>query len=120
MAGKQPESDAAFVDALMAHLPTTAVPPSLESRILADFDRVAEARKPGAVARWARHWRDRVWPGAPVWQPASLMALSLIIGLVAGAFVPSASLSASTSTTTTDQMLSATDTTSALDMYKDL
>ncbi len=121
MAGNEPENDAAFVDALMSHLPTTAVPSSLEARILADFDRIAERNKPGAMKRWMLRWRDRVWPGAPVWQPASLLALSLAIGLAVGAFVPTSSLSAApTSTANTDQVLSATDTTSALDLYKDL
>lgn len=118
MAEKEPRNDAAVVDALIARLPTTAVPPSLEARILADFDRIAEAHEPGKIKRWALSWRDRLWPGAPVWQPVSLLALSLAIGLVAGAFVPASSLTAATATT--DQTLSALDTTPALDLYKDL
>lgn len=114
------ERDTAFVQKLMARLPTTAVRPSLEARLLADFDRIAEANKPGALMRWAVRWRDRIWPGAPVWQPASLLALSLAIGLVAGALVPASTLSSAANSTTQDQTLAATDTAPALDLYKDL
>jgi hypothetical protein len=112
--------DAAFVNEMMAKLPATAVPPSLEARILADFDRVAEANRPGAVTRWARRWRDSVWPGAPVWQPASLLALSLAIGLMAGALVPTSTLATAVNSGSSEQALTATDTASTLDLYKDL
>jgi hypothetical protein len=112
------EQDAKFVNDLLRRLPTTPVTPALESRILADFDEAAAKRAPGALLRRAQHWRDRVWPGAPVWQPISLLAFSLAIGLMAGALVPTSTIASTT--TTTDQTLTAVDTTTALDLYKDL
>lgn len=118
MAEQKRKTDAAFVDEMMASLPAAAVPSSLEVRILADFDRIAEAAKPGALLRWALRWRDRVWPGVPVWQPASLLALSLAIGLVAGAMVPVSTLSTSSSTSM-EQTLAAADNALTLDL-KDL
>jgi len=65
--------------------PAPSVPRTLELRILADFDRV--------MARWTftkalRGALDRVWPGAPLWQPACAFALSLMIGLGVAAFAP--------------------------------
>jgi hypothetical protein len=42
--------------------------------------------------RPARRLRDAVWPGAPAWQPASVFALSLLIGLAAGTLVPASAL----------------------------
>ncbi len=112
------EQDAAFVSELLRRLPTTSVPAALESRILADFDAVAAKRKPGALVGLAQRWRDRVWPGAPIWQPISLLAVSLAIGLMAGTLVPASTLASST--TTTDQTLTAVDSTTAMDLYKDL
>lgn len=109
--------DAEFAADLLRRLPTVAVPPTLEARILSDFDRVAAKAGPGILTRLARRWRDALWPGAPVWQPASLLALSLAFGLMAGALVPSSTLSAST---TSDQSLTAMETAPALDLYKDL
>jgi hypothetical protein len=110
-------NDAEFVADLMQRLPSTPVAASLEARILDDFDRLAAKRAPGALMRRLLRWRDAVWPGAPLWQPASLLALSLLIGLMAGALVPASSLSTGT---TADQTLTADDTTAAFDLYKDL
>jgi len=105
--------NAGFADRLLKALPTTAVSPALEARILADFDRVAHGH--GGMARFAARWADRLWPGAPLWQPVAALALSLVIGLAAGTFVPT-----STSSTTTDQSFAVADTSSVMDLYKDL
>lgn len=112
------ERDAKFVNDLLRRLPTTPVSSALQSRILADFDDVAAKRKPGALLRLVQRWRDRVWPGAPVWQPVSLLAFSLAIGLMAGTLVPASTFTSAT--TTTDQTLTAVDSTTAMDLYKDL
>lgn len=109
--------DAAFTAGVLGRLPTTAVPPALEARILADFDRIAAGH--GLVWKLAARWRDLLWPGAPVWRPAGLLAASLAIGLLAGALIPTSSLAASSSGST-EQTLAAMDTTSPLDLYKDL
>ena len=98
MTDDRKKQDARFVDGLFAALPTTAVPAGLESRILADFDLIAARRAPGLLSRLLQRWRDAVWPGAPAWKPASVLALSLAIGLMAGVLVPSSELTASTST----------------------
>ncbi len=119
MGENQQIDDAAFTAEMIGRLQTTAVPPALEARILADFDRVAAGRRHSSLWRLAAHWRDRLWPGAPVWQPAGLLAASLAIGLLAGALVPASSLSVSSSGST-EQTLSAMDTSSPLDLYKDL
>jgi hypothetical protein len=79
--------DASFTHEILKGLPTTAVPAALEARILGDFDRVAV--RPGKLAAMLLHIGERVWPGAPVWQPASVLAVSLVMGLTAGAFLPS-------------------------------
>lgn len=73
------------LDRLLAHAPQTAVPPALERRILADFDRIA--RRFGLARVWFAI-AEAVWPGAPAWQPACAFALSLSIGLGAAAFAP--------------------------------
>lgn len=99
--------DAAFADVVLKTLPSVAVPPQLEARILADFDAVAAERAPGALSRLAHRWRDVIWPGAPLWKPASMLALSLLVGLMAGAFVPSPA---------SEQTNTASDSQSVLDM----
>ena len=109
--------DKAFADRLLQGLPTVAVPSALEARLLADFDRIAAAHQPGKAKRLARGWAERLWPGAPVWQPATLLALSLVIGLTAGSFVPS--LNSASAVANSDQNL-VSDATFAMDLYKDL
>jgi len=89
------ESDAAFVSRMMAVLPAETAPGTLEACILADFDAALARRRNSlrfSAVKLAERLRDMVWPGAPVWTPASALALSLLIGLAAGAFVPSASV----------------------------
>jgi hypothetical protein len=110
--------DAAFADKFLKALPTTALSSSLEARLLADFDRLALGHRRGWMARFADGWSELLLPGAPRWQPASLLALSLVIGLAAGAFVPSQTTV--TTTTTADQTLIVADTSSVMDLYKDL
>ncbi|MDR3526245.1 MAG: hypothetical protein P4L57_03130 [Rhizomicrobium sp.] len=106
--------DAAFASKFLKALPTQAVPAALEARILADFDRLALGRGKGWMARFASGWSELLWPGAPLWQPASLLALSLVVGLTAGAFVPSSTAAS------TDQTYAVADTSSVMDLYKDL
>jgi hypothetical protein len=90
--------DARFVDAILKSLPTMAVPAALEARILADFDHRAGRRRFGILGRVG----ERLWPGAPAWQPASVLALSLAAGLMVGVFVPSPTTTTTVATTTTE------------------
>lgn len=77
--------DAAWLDRLLAQAAAPAIPPALERRILADFDRLS--------ARWTfakalRRALDAIWPDAPLWQPAGAFGLALLIGLGTAAFAP--------------------------------
>jgi len=90
---KQRAEDAAFADSALRALPSVPVPAALEARILADFDAIAAQLRRGALSRLLRRWQNLIWPGAPLWKPASVLALSLIIGLTAGVLVPSTTLS---------------------------
>jgi hypothetical protein len=58
---------------------------ALEARIMAAFDAGSGANIVSRAAGWLR---DRVWPGAPLWQPATAFALSLMIGVGAGFLLP--------------------------------
>lgn len=90
MAREDLEQDAAFAQRAVSSLPSVPVPGGLEARILADFDAVtARRRRSLAPGRLVRRWRDTMWPGAPMWKPAAVLALSLAVGLAAGAMVPS-------------------------------
>ncbi len=94
-ASAEAKNDAAFAARVLAGLPDVPAPGTLQARILADFDAVA-ARRKSSLWNWALHpvrsLRDAVWPDAPAWQPASVFALSLLIGLAAGTLVPSSAL----------------------------
>jgi hypothetical protein len=94
-ASAEAQGDAAFAARLLADLPSVPASGALQACILADFDAVAAKRNASlwAVAlRPVRKLRDAVWPSAPAWQPASIFALSLVLGLAAGALVPSSAL----------------------------
>lgn len=117
--GEDRTGEAAFADAALRTLPGVAVPRELEDRILADFDRIARRRAPGALRRLLDRWRDAVWPGAPLWKPASVLVLSLLIGLTTGALVPSVDLSSSSSSSS-DQVAAAADDATGLDLSEGL
>jgi hypothetical protein len=92
------QDPAAFAARALALLGEEPAPAALEARILADFDRVAA--RPSLLTRFVRLLEDTsevVWPGAPVWQPASVLALALAAGLAAGLMVPSTALARDTS-----------------------
>jgi hypothetical protein len=78
------DDDAMWADALLKELPSVPATAGLERRILADFDRVA-ARRGGS---WLAGLFAQVWPGVPVWRPAAVFGLALMIGVVAGSYVP--------------------------------
>jgi hypothetical protein len=121
MTDDRSEQDARFTDEMLALLPSASVPPALEARILSAFDRVAAQRAPGALSRLLQGWRDAVWPGAPVWKPASLLALSLAIGVMAGVLLPSSELaSSSTTTASPDQQYTDGDAPPVVNMAGDL
>jgi hypothetical protein len=81
------EQDAMWVERTLETLPSVPVPAALETRILGDFDRVAARRGAGLAGLLVR-LRDTVWPGAPLWRPAAVLAAALVIGMTAGIVVP--------------------------------
>ena len=83
--------DAAFTMRVLSTLPPVAPTDALQERVLADFDAVAAKRRRSprfAAMRLVRKLSDAVWPGVPLWQPVSIFALSLLIGLAAGTQMP--------------------------------
>jgi hypothetical protein len=112
--GKDRMDDREFVETALKAVPSVAVPAALEARLLADFD--ALALKRAARAGFLRRWRDAMWPGAPLWKPASVLALSLLIGLTAGTLMPTGNQVSAPS----EQTLAALDTTPVLDLSGDL
>jgi hypothetical protein len=76
--------DAAWTDRVLRELPSVPSTAALESRVLADFDATASRRQRSWLARFA----DAVWPGAPVWQPAAALGLSLAVGIAVGVVYP--------------------------------
>jgi hypothetical protein len=79
------ELDNEALDRLLAVAAPPVVPPALERRILADFERV---RTRWSVAGLLRRTADTVWPGAPLWQPAGAFALAMLIGAGIAALAP--------------------------------
>lgn len=97
---EQNDADAAFAVRALSLLADEPVSSDLTARILDDFDRVATAQ-PALGLRLAHRLRalgDLLWPGAPLWQPASVLAFSLILGLAAGLLLPSSALAAGDAT----------------------
>jgi len=80
-------TDALWADAALKRLPAVPVPPALGSRILKDFDRLAERRRAGFRGWYARA-TAAIWPGVPVWRPAIAFGAALAIGLAVGVLLP--------------------------------
>ena len=78
---------ATALDAALDRLPAEPPGVNLHARVLAAFDAVVARQERGPLAT-LRALFDFVWPGAPLWQPASAFALSLAAGIVLGALVP--------------------------------
>jgi hypothetical protein len=79
------EMDDGALDRLLAKAVPPGVPPALEQRILADFDRTHAG---WSIEGFLRRAADAVWPDAPLWQPAGAFALALLIGVGVAVFVP--------------------------------
>jgi len=81
------DTDALWLARMFQELPPVPVAPALQARVLASFDAVAERRRAG-FRGFLRRLGETVWPGAPMWQPAAVLAASLAIGITAGTFLP--------------------------------
>ena len=89
--GTAMQADDAWIEGVLDRLPAVPVDPALEARILASFDDVTARRGRSigyALYRLAARFRDAVWPGVPAWQPAAVLAASLLIGVGVGTYIP--------------------------------
>jgi hypothetical protein len=69
-------------------LAAAAPPPisaGLESRVLADFDRL---QRRWSLRKSLVSAADIVWPGAPLWQPAAVFGLALAVGIAVAIVAP--------------------------------
>ena len=84
-------SDQAFVDRAVKRLPLTTPSPGFEAALLAAYDAWNVERVNGPWAAWKaglRGFSETVWPGAPLWAPASALAAALLVGAGLGAALP--------------------------------
>jgi preprotein translocase subunit Sec61beta len=84
-------SDQAFADRAVKRLPLAAPSPELEAALLAAYDAWNAERRNGSRAAWKaglRRFSETIWPGAPVWAPASALAAALLVGAGLGAALP--------------------------------
>ena len=85
--GNLPNEDAEWLDDVLTVMPTVPVTVALQSNILASFDAVIVRRDAG-FAGAVRQLAATVWPGAPAWRPAAVLAFSLVVGVMAGTLMP--------------------------------
>lgn len=84
-------SDQAFVERAVKRLPPAAPAPGLEAALLAAYDAWSARRPTGRWFAWKaglRRFSEVIWPGAPVWAPASALAAALLVGAGLGAALP--------------------------------
>lgn len=83
--------DRVWLDGIVQRQSGIEASPALEARILASFDAVQAQRNAGvagAMRQFSALFRDAVWPGVPLWKPATVLGLSLALGLIAGTYLP--------------------------------
>lgn len=91
MTDKNSERD--FTDRALSRLPQSALSPRLEAALMAGYDAWNAEREKGvwaAVKAGLRRFTETVWPGAPIWVPASALAAALLVGAGLGAALPAA------------------------------
>ena len=84
-------SDAEFADRALARLPAVTPAPGFEAALLAAYDGWQVRRPAGPWAAFqgtVRALADLVWPGVPLWAPASAFAAALLLGVGLGAMLP--------------------------------
>jgi hypothetical protein len=74
------ELDLALACVILPH-----VSAALESRLMDDFDR---AQRRWSLRKAVHAAADFVWPGAPLWQPATVFGLALAFGIAVAILVP--------------------------------
>ena len=84
-------SDRIFANRALSRLPAEVPPPGFQAALLTSYD-AWNARRP--EGRWAalsaglRQFSNSIWPGAPLWVPASAFACALVLGAGLGAALP--------------------------------
>lgn len=84
-------SDRVFADRALKQLPAEVPPPGFERALLAAYDTWNARRADGLWAAFQagfRRFSESIWPGAPLWAPASAFALALLVGGGLGAALP--------------------------------
>ena len=85
-------SDRTFADRALIRLPAEVPSLGFQAALLEAYD-AWNARRP--EGRWAAlraglgHFSNAIWPGAPLWAPASAFACALVLGAGLGAALPS-------------------------------
>jgi hypothetical protein len=85
--GNLPNDAGDWLGGMLQALPAVPATPALQARVLASFDTVNDRRRSGRAGMLQR-LGEAIWPGAPAWQPAAVLAASLAIGIAAGTFLP--------------------------------
>jgi hypothetical protein len=84
-------SDQAFADRALRRLEPSTPSPGFEAALLAAYDAWNAERPQGVRAAWKAglsRFSEAIWPGAPVWAPASALAAALLVGAGLGAVLP--------------------------------
>ena len=85
-------SDQTFANHALNRLPAEVPPPGFEAALLAAYDAWNAGRPQGCWAAFraaSRQFSESIWPGAPVWAPASAFAFALLMGAGLGVALPS-------------------------------
>ncbi len=84
-------SDRDFADRAVKRLKHPPAPARLEAALLAAYDNWNVRRGKGFWSGWKAGVAivfDIIWPGAPLWAPASALAVALLVGAGLGALLP--------------------------------
>lgn len=91
MTGENADRD--FVDRALRQLPRPIPSPGFEAALMAGYDAWNAERNKGvwaAIRASARGFSEVIWPGAPLWVPASALAAALLVGAGVGTALPAA------------------------------
>jgi len=86
-------SDRDFAQRALDRLPASGPSREWERALIAAYDAWNATRPEGrwrALRAALRHFSDSIWPGAPLWAPATAFAFALLVGAGLGATLPSA------------------------------
>lgn len=90
---KGENTDRDFVDRALQQLPPPAPSAGFEAALMAGYDAWNAERNNGtrvAIRAGLCGFSDMIWPGAPLWVPASALAAALLVGAGLGAALPAA------------------------------